>query len=78
MMTLAWVLQGQKELMQINVANHIENRRLFDAAAGLIMLEGWEREHLHSCAVCQAVFYVFIRQPIRNPLLKPPDPDVAA
>jgi len=43
---------------------HVDNRRLFNVAAGRTSLEQWEREHLHVCNVCQGVFYVFIRQPI--------------
>jgi len=43
---------------------HIDNRRLFNVAAGTVSLGPWEREHLHVCNVCQGVLYVFIRQPI--------------
>ena len=42
--------------------NHIENRRLFDAAYGTATLEAWERGHVHDCQVCQGVFYVFVIQ----------------
>ena len=62
-------------IMQINVATHIENRRLFEAAAGSLRLQEWERSHLHACKVCQGVFYVFISQPIRNPLLNVQNPE---
>jgi hypothetical protein len=43
--------------------SHIENRRLFDAAAGNAQLDDRERNHLHQCELCQSVFYVFINQP---------------
>jgi hypothetical protein len=43
---------------------HVENRRLFQVAAGTLSLEPWERDHLHVCSVCQGVLYVFLRQPI--------------
>jgi hypothetical protein len=49
--------------MHIVIPTHIENRRLFEAAAGTLKLEEWEREHLHQCEVCQGVFYVFVNQP---------------
>jgi len=50
--------------MQIPVVNHIENRRLFEAAAGSYQLDEWERRHLHECEVCQSVFHVFLNQPM--------------
>lgn len=50
--------------MQSFAVAHIENRRLFDAAAGSVQLDEREREHLHKCEVCQSVFYVFINQPL--------------
>jgi len=43
--------------------SHIENRRLFEAAAGNAQLDERERKHLHQCEVCQSVFCVFINQP---------------
>jgi hypothetical protein len=43
---------------------HIENRKLLEAAAGTLALEEWERDHLHTCEVCQGVFYVFVKQAI--------------
>jgi len=49
--------------MKTFVVNHIENRRLFDAAAGNAQLDERERSHLHQCELCQSVFYVFINQP---------------
>jgi hypothetical protein len=52
--------------MQFVLLNHIENRRLFAAAAGADGLEEWERQHVHTCEVCQGVFYVFIRQIMTN------------
>jgi hypothetical protein len=45
-----------------NPVNHVENRRLFEAAYGSIKLESWERFHIHRCHVCQGVFYVFVIQ----------------
>jgi hypothetical protein len=50
--------------MQAFGINHIENRRLFEAAAGNLQLDERERQHLHQCEVCQSVFYVFINQPL--------------
>ena len=50
--------------MQNFGVTHIENRRLFEAAAGTVQLEERERNHLHQCEVCQSVFYVFINQPV--------------
>jgi hypothetical protein len=43
---------------------HIDNVRLFNAAAGSVRLEDYERKHLHSCGVCQGVFYVFVSQQV--------------
>jgi len=45
---------------------HIENRRLFEMAAGRLKLEIREHDHLHQCEVCQAVLYVFVNQPTIN------------
>ena len=50
--------------MQTFGISHIENRRLFDAAAGTAQLDERERHHLHECEVCQSVFHVFINQPL--------------
>jgi hypothetical protein len=50
--------------MKSSVVTHIENRRLFEAAAGNIQLDERERTHLHQCEVCQSVFYVFVNQPV--------------
>jgi hypothetical protein len=50
--------------MKSPVVTHIENRRLFDAAAGNAQLDERERNHLHQCELCQSVFYVFINQPV--------------
>jgi hypothetical protein len=52
--------------MQGFAVTHIENRRLFEAAAGNSQLDEREREHLHRCEVCQSVFYVFINQPLNT------------
>jgi hypothetical protein len=43
---------------------HIENRRLFNLAAGRLRLETWELEHFHECKVCKGVLYVFLNQVI--------------
>jgi hypothetical protein len=39
---------------------HIENRYLSDMASGQRELQGWERDHIHLCEVCQAVLYVLL------------------
>jgi hypothetical protein len=49
----------------------IENRRLLEAAAGTLILEEDERDHLHTCEVCQGVFYVFVNQSIPSPTPPP-------
>jgi hypothetical protein len=46
------------------VETHVENRRLFNVAAGQIKLDQWEQKHLHGCKVCKGVLYVFVNQPI--------------
>ena len=53
--------------MAFNIANHVENRRLLQAAAGEILLSAWERQHLHECETCQAVFKVLLDQPFETP-----------
>jgi len=45
-----------------NPVSHIENRRLLDAALGIVRLESWERVHIHECHVCQGVFHLFVIQ----------------
>jgi hypothetical protein len=40
---------------------HVENRRLFEAAAGRLKLEESEIDHLHACQVCQGVFNILIK-----------------
>ena len=55
---------------------HIENRRLFNLAAGRFKAEEWESRHLHECRVCQGVLYVFANQPISRE--DSPDPADAA
>jgi len=49
--------------MAFSIANHVENRRLLQAAAGEILFSAWERQHLHECETCQAVFKVLLDQP---------------
>lgn len=51
--------------------NHIENRRLLDAAYGSIKLNAAERRHVHECQVCQGVLYLFVIQELG--LLPPQD-----
>ena len=53
--------------MAFNIANHVENRRLLRAAMGEILLSDWERQHLHECEMCQAVFKVLLDQPFEAP-----------
>jgi hypothetical protein len=48
--------------MPFSPVSHVENRRLFDAAYGVVKLENWERFHVHECRVCQGVFYLFVIQ----------------
>jgi hypothetical protein len=58
------------------VEAHIENRRLFNLAAGRLRLEGREQEHLHDCRVCQGVLHVLVHQPMNGITEKdrrPPD-----
>ena len=43
---------------------HIQNRRLFNFAAGAIVLADWERTHLHECNVCQEMAYVLTCQSV--------------
>ena len=44
------------------MALHIDNRRLFDVAAGQIKLLTAETQHLHECSMCQAVLNIFLQQ----------------
>jgi hypothetical protein len=46
----------------MKISDCIKNRRLFEAASGIIKLEDRERGHIHECRVCQGVLHVFIRQ----------------
>ena len=46
---------------------HIDNRRLFDMAAGTLRLVAGEQGHLHGCKVCQGVLYFFMKQVIGPP-----------
>ena|SRR5438552_2683586 len=41
---------------------HVENRRLFNAAAGRARLEEWEYAHLRGCDVCGGVLCVIVNQ----------------
>ena len=50
--------------------HHIQNRRLFNFAAGTIAVAEWEREHLHECLACQTMGSVFIRSISRFPDLE--------
>ena len=49
---------------------HIQNRRLFNLAAGTIALKRWERDHLHECMVCQTMASLLIRSILRFPDLE--------
>ncbi len=49
------------------LTGHIDNVRLFNAAAGSLRLEQNEHKHLHTCGVCQGVFYVFVSQQVTVP-----------
>ena len=49
---------------------HIRNRRLFNFAAGEVELAGWERGHLHECAVCQTMGSLLVTSINRFPDLK--------
>jgi hypothetical protein len=53
---------------QSQIETHIENRRLFDMAAGRLRLEVWEQKHLHECEICQSVLCVFLNQPVSTPI----------
>lgn len=57
---------------------HVENRRLFEMAAGTAKLEAWEQNHLHTCRVCQGVLFVFINQQTSNPSPSPDEDSAAA
>jgi hypothetical protein len=58
--------------------SHVENRRLFNLAAGRITLEPWEQVHLHACKVCQGVLNVLLKQPINGVSENPGNPADAA
>jgi hypothetical protein len=58
-------------MTQFTLSNHIENIRLFNAAAGTLILEEAERKHLHTCNVCHGVFYVFVSQQVTAAPTKP-------
>jgi hypothetical protein len=60
------------------VEAHIENRRLFNLAAGRLKLDEWEQVHLEECKVCKGVLYVFVNQPISGLRLNQPKPGEAA
>jgi hypothetical protein len=60
------------------IEKHIENRRLFNMAAGRLRLEEWEQEHLHGCNVCQGVLNVLLDQPIDGMIKNPPKSSDAA
>jgi len=57
--------------MEFVSKDHIENRRLFNAAAGAILLDEWEREHVHECPVCQGVFFAFLGFMVGEPSNRP-------
>ena len=41
--------------------HHLQNRRLFNFAAGAIKLDNWERKHVHDCGICQTTARAFIQ-----------------
>jgi len=43
-------------------AIHVENRRLFGAATGIGLLEDEERDHIHTCEICQGVLAVYLNE----------------
>ena len=49
------------------VGLHVENRRLFDLAVGRLRLEKWEKDHVHTCQVCQGVLYLFVNLSTADP-----------
>ena len=55
--------------VSIDRNRHIRNRRLFNFAAGTIMLSEWERNHLHDCVPCQTMASLLIRSIARFPQL---------
>jgi hypothetical protein len=57
---------------------HIENRRLFNVAAGDARLSELEQQHLHEYKVCNGVLYVFAKQPINSSAKNQPNPGEAA
>ena len=61
-----------------DVPLHIENRRLFDLAAGRFKPEEWEKNHLHECRLCQSIVTVFVNQLTRAPADGPSNPADAA
>jgi hypothetical protein len=68
----------QKPQSDPAVETHIENRRLFNLAAGKIRLGIWEQQHLHRCELCQGVLNVLVKQPINLSLSSPRKPASAA
>jgi hypothetical protein len=55
-----------KSAVAEKVTRHIENRRLFNMAAGLIWLEPEEQDHLCKCKVCESVLFVLQKLPVRD------------
>ena len=56
--------------VSIDRNRHIRNRRLFNFAAGAIMLSESERNHLHDCEQCQIMASLLIRSIARFPQLE--------
>ncbi len=67
-----------QEIRAFRAETHIENRRLFNLAAGILRLDTWEEEHLHGCKVCQGVLFVFLAQPASTSIEDPSNPADAA
>ena len=61
---------SSRSRVSIDRNRHIRNRRLFNFAAGAIMLSEWERNHLHDCVPCQTMASLLIRSIARFPQLE--------
>jgi hypothetical protein len=61
-----------------SLANHIENRRLFDLACGRVKFQNSEEQHVHECELCQGVLYILLNQPMTGLMEDAPKPADAA
>ena len=62
MLKSEWANGADKTETSGSSTRHIQNRRLYNFAAGAIALGKYERAHLHECNVCQEMAYVLLRQ----------------